>query len=136
MRAEWRLPAIVFGLILSGLANCQQCIVDNCTSCENFTNITCKDCNSGYYLRTFSGGSKTYNACWKIWLLILIIVGIVAGSVMLCVCCYFAREKGKTDRRKPRYTQKTKQTILDKEPLAYQTSQGQRTQQDHYHDHL
>lgn len=70
------------------------CNVDMCLICPNSTAITCSKCRSGWYLRTFSGGSKTYNACWSIWKLLLGILGGILTSLLLCYCCLSAYRFG------------------------------------------
>lgn len=85
-----------------------QCLVDNCKTCPNTTDITCTACNSGYYLRTFSGGDKEYNACWRTWKLVLASIGALLSYCLCGLCCYLCRQRGLKDRRRPRVKTATK----------------------------
>ena len=63
------------------------CKVDECAVCPNPKVLRCLTCNSGWYLRTFSGGDKTYNACWSTTKLILALLGMSLLSLLLCGTC-------------------------------------------------
>lgn len=93
-------------LQLVSIANCQ-CLVDNCKTCPNTTELTCTACNSGWYLRTFSGGDKEYNACWRLWKLIVGIIGAALSYCLCGLCCYLCRRKGLQDRTKSRIRRRT-----------------------------
>jgi hypothetical protein len=71
-----------------------QCKVDQCAVCPDTTNILCTTCRSGYYLRTFTGGDKTYNACWSIAKLILSLLGLLLLSYCCCGLCYLCYKLG------------------------------------------
>ena len=84
-----------------------QCLVDGCKTCNSTTVLLCQDCKDGHYLRTFTGGSKTYNACWKTWKMIVTAIASIIGALLLCLCCYLARQKGLKDRMRPGSQYKT-----------------------------
>ena len=63
------------------------CIVEYCRVCPNTQNITCASCQQGYYLRTFTGGDKVYNACWSTTKLIFGILGGLLAALLMCYLC-------------------------------------------------
>jgi hypothetical protein len=67
----------------------QQCIVDRCLVCPDNTTLTCTNCESGYYLRSFTGGAQPYQACWSTTKLIWLVLGSILGLISLC-CCFYA----------------------------------------------
>jgi len=81
----------------AGFALSQNCIVDKCRVCPDTTNINCTSCDEGYYLKTFSGGNKTYNACWKTSNLIWLLLGALASSLAVCYCFKLCFDIGKKE---------------------------------------
>lgn len=75
----------------------QNCKVDKCRVCPNATNITCTSCEQGYYLRTFDGGAKTYNACWKTSKMIWGMLGTLLGALLCCYLCKLCFDIGKNE---------------------------------------
>jgi hypothetical protein len=59
------------------------------------TNLTCSSCIQGYYLRTFSGGNKTYNSCWSTAKMIWTVLGAILAGLIFCYMCKFCYEVGK-----------------------------------------
>lgn len=78
----------------AGVTLFTNCTVDKCVRCVDPREITCADCDSGWYKRTFRGGNKSYDACWSIWKLALFIVGML----LLACCCaggmWYCRRRG------------------------------------------
>lgn len=71
------------------------CIVDKCALCPSKKTILCQACKPGWYLRTFTSGEKTYNACWSISKLILALLGMLLLSLLLCGICAICYTLGK-----------------------------------------
>lgn len=77
-----------------------QCLVDQCSVCENYTEVTCSKCNTGYYLRTFYGKTKgkDYNDCWSTIKLLWSILGLVLLTLSCCLGLWLAYKYGKKNR--------------------------------------
>jgi hypothetical protein len=73
-----------------------QCLVDSCQVCANATTTLCTACKSGYYLRTFSGATSTYNACWSTWKLVFGIIGALLLCYLCCALWYLCYRYGMT----------------------------------------
>jgi hypothetical protein len=76
------------------------CLVDKCASCVNKKEIVCTACKPGWYLRTFTSGEKTYNACWSITKLILALLGLLLLSLLCCGICAVCYTLGKKAYRR------------------------------------
>ena len=74
--------------------NSTTCLVDRCASCPDFTNLTCTACKSGYYLRSYSDGTKPYNACWSVSKLLLFMFSMLLLSLLACTLCYLCYKCG------------------------------------------
>ncbi len=70
------------------------CTVDKCIRCVDPIQITCADCESGWYKKTFKGGNKSYDACWKTWKLALAIIGGLVGLCLLGLCLAYFKRRG------------------------------------------
>jgi len=74
------------------------CTVDKCILCVDNTSLTCTQCDSGWYKKTFKGGFKSYDVCWSIWKLILMLLGLCC----LATCCglgmYICKRIGQTGK--------------------------------------
>ena len=82
---------------LPSLSIQQTCLVDKCRVCANPTNITCTTCDTGYYLKTFDSGDKTYNACWSSSKLIWGLLTTILGSLLFCYLCKLCFDIGKKE---------------------------------------
>lgn len=117
-RVNRRLISLICVLIIVGLGNTQsssesapatstavvpvatpnatlKCIVDRCANCPNFTNLTCTNCASGYYLRNYNDAGNVYNACWSVTKLIFGIFGLMILLYLTCGICYWCFLCGK-----------------------------------------
>lgn len=90
---------LIIGVLLISGALTLNCTVDKCRVCPDTTNITCTSCEQGYYLRTFSGGDKTYNACWKTSKLLWGLIGGLLSSLLCCFCCKKCFDIGKNEAK-------------------------------------
>ena len=70
------------------------CTVDKCSKCVDPVQITCASCDSGYYVKTYNGGNKSYDACWAIWKLVLIIIGALIFLCLFGLCLYYFKKRG------------------------------------------
>jgi len=108
----------VFAILISSINT--QCLVDECQTCPDNTTIICTECNPGHYKRTFSGGAKTYNACWKTWKLVASILGSILLGLCYCLCCYACYRTGKdpiSKFKKQRETVKMKSPPVQPKPI-------------------
>ena len=71
------------------------CIVDRCAVCPDKKTILCQACKPGWYLRTYTSGEKTYNACWSTSKLILALLGSLLLSLLVCGICGVCYTLGK-----------------------------------------
>lgn len=71
------------------------CIVDKCQTCPNNSTVDCTMCETGWYLRNFTGGDKPYNECWSLAKLWLSIFGFAILGLLLCGLCYYCYMLGK-----------------------------------------
>ena len=95
------------------------CLVDRCASCPDFTNLTCTACNSGYYLRSYTSGTKPYNACWSVSKLLLLMFSLLLLGLLgctLCYLCYKCGQKASNVRGNP-YLQTNKGATIPVRPL-------------------
>ena len=90
------------------------CTVDSCIKCVDNTSLTCTDCDSGFYKKTFRGGAKSYNVCWKVWKLLLAILGGLCLTCCLSACCYYCYQRGKAGKG-----------IFSKRPMQWKKNKGQ-----------
>lgn len=113
------------------------CTVDKCIRCVDPIQITCADCDSGWYKRTFRGGNKSYDACWAIWKLVLFIIGML----LLACCCagamWYCRRRGQrgyglfsdTDQKSPYNTYETRSgspRVIRTQPYVVEEAQSPR----------
>lgn len=90
--------ALIIGLLSLSASSLQQnCIVDKCRVCPDVANITCTSCDTGYYLKTFDSGDKTYNACWSSSKLIWGMITTILGSLLMCYLCKLCFDIGKKE---------------------------------------
>ena len=78
-----------------------QCLVDGCQTCPDNSSIICTQCKPGYYKRTFSGGASSYNACWKTWKLVALLLAAMLLGLCYCLLCYYCYRIGKDPRANP-----------------------------------
>ena len=93
------------------------CLVDKCQNCPSSTVNQCNACATGWYKRTFTGGSAAYDECWsltKLWLAVL--AGLLL-SLLLCALCYYCYLMGKKARTKAPYMRKQAPQTLVTEPV-------------------
>ena len=92
----WPTSTILILILTSSILS-QNCTVDKCLVCPDTTNITCTSCDQGYYLKTFEGGDKTYNACWKTTNLIWGMLAGLGTSLLMCYLCKVCFDIGKKE---------------------------------------
>ena len=76
------------------------CIVDQCRTCPNSTAPICTECNSGYYLKTFTAyENKPYNDCWWSNWLYLSYFGFFVFFILNGLTCFGLYKLGETKWR-------------------------------------
>lgn len=93
--ARYTSQKYVIFLFLVIVAHSKPCIVDKCQTCPNNSTVHCSLCETGWYLRNFTGGDKPYNECWSLAKLWITIFAIALLSLLLCGLCYYCYMVGK-----------------------------------------
>ena len=96
MKTTISLKLIVIVSILYHIQG--QCLVDKCANCTNPQVITCNTCETGWYLRKFTGGDKEYHECWSLTKLWLGLIGGLLLALLLCGLCYYCYLIGKRSK--------------------------------------
>lgn len=93
---------IILHLLISPAQANQYCQVDKCKICPDEHVYVCRECESGYYLRTFHSNERgaNYNDCWSIWKLIFSILGILLATLLTCALCFLCFKIGKDSKLK------------------------------------
>lgn len=73
----------------------RNCTVDKCELCVDNTSLTCATCMTGWYKKTYRGGNKSYDACWSIWKLVLLILGLLCLSCCCAACMMYCKRRGR-----------------------------------------
>ena len=66
-----------------------KCIVDMCQICANEKEQVCSTCESGYYLKTYTGTEKgkTYNHCFSNSSYWWYFFGLFLALLLISLCC-------------------------------------------------
>lgn len=96
------LRCLTFLAVMNLVLTNQYCLVDKCKVCPNEEVYICRECESGYYLRSFYSSERrgSYNDCWSIWKLIFSILGILLASLLTCFLCYLCFKYGRENKIK------------------------------------
>lgn len=99
------------------------CLVDKCAACPTKIDVVCTACKQGWYLRTFTGGDKPYNACWSISKLILGMLTFILLNLICCGICSACYMMGKkTFSRGPITNQDRNYDFSHQEPKRREVS--------------
>jgi hypothetical protein len=79
-----------------------------CRVCPSETALTCRSCKEGYFLKTFAGGNRNYQACWSTLKLMFGLIGSIISSLLLCLSCKLCFDYGRTEPTKKKVKRKKK----------------------------
>lgn len=104
------IKLIVLGLITHQCKSNPECLVDKCKFCPEKDLYICRECESGYYLRTFFSHEKggSYNDCWSTWKLVFSILGMLLASMLTCGICYWLFKIGRETKLKSQEIERLK----------------------------